>query len=64
MCDYDFSKRDLEFEKEHENGRMMANIHIKATFTAAVDIGLLIRMSPRNCVLNTLLCVKLLVFSF
>jgi hypothetical protein len=28
----------------------MANIHIKTTFVAAVDIGLLIRMSPNSCV--------------
>jgi hypothetical protein len=43
-------RRNLEFEKEHVNGGMMANIHMKTTFVTAVDIGLLIRMSPNSCV--------------
>jgi hypothetical protein len=41
----DFSRRNLEFEKEHANGRKMTNINnwlrlSRESFTATVDIGL------------------------
>ena len=58
----DFFRRNLEFEKEHANGGTMANLHIKGTFAATVDISLLIRMSSNSCLcltVDTLLCVKL-----
>ena len=48
----DFFRRNLEFEKEHANGGTMANIHIKGTFPAIVDISLLKQLS----VLQTVVC--------
>jgi len=62
----DFFRRNLEFEKEHANGGTMANIHIKGTFAATVDISLLIRMSSNSCLCLTHYYVLsyLLVFSF
>jgi len=55
-----FFRRNVEFEKEHANGGMMANLHIKGTFAATVDISLLIQNEFKQLsVLDTLLCVKL-----
>jgi len=51
---------------EQMNGGTMANIHIKGTFAATVDISLLIRMSSNSCLCLTHYYVLsyLLVFSF
>jgi hypothetical protein len=37
----DFFRRNLEFDKEQENGGMMTKIHIKGTFATTIDISLL-----------------------
>jgi urease beta subunit len=49
-----FFRLNIEFEKEHSNGRMMANIHIKGTFNATIDIG---------CCIHYYVLSYLLVFS-